>query len=123
MKSKMIFHRIIIKALVCLALTVLIEAVFAFIFGVRSMYGQLVVLLANVITNPLMNGILTVVSFYLSPSYYYIFLIVLEIIVVAAEGLIYKKTELLIKQNPFILSLLLNVCSYFIGTIILKIIN
>lgn len=87
------------------------------------MYGQLVVLLANVITNPLMNGILTVVSFYLSPSYYYIFLIVLEIIVVAAEGLIYKKTELLIKQNPFILSLLLNVCSYFIGTIILKIIN
>lgn len=123
MKSKMIFHRIVIKVLVCLILTVLLEAAFAFLCGVRSGYGQLVVLLANVITNPLLNSILTVVSFYLSPSYYSIFLVLLEILVVAAEGLIYQKMELPVKWNPFVLSLLLNACSYFIGMGILKIIK
>lgn len=123
MKAKMIFHRVVTKALVCLVLTVLIEAAFAFLAGVRSKYGQLVVLLTNIITNPLLNSILTVISFYLSPSYYYIFLIILEIIVVLTEGWIYKRKELLTKWNPFIFSLFLNACSYFIGTALLKIIN
>ena len=115
----MIFHRIVGSILVCLALTVVIEAVFAFVFGVRSMRGQLAVLLANLITNPVMNAMLTVVSFYLSPSAYYYFLVPAELIVVAVEGLIYKKT-LSVKLNPFLLSLILNVCSYALGTVILK---
>lgn len=119
MRSEMIFNRIVIRTLVCLALTVLIEAAFAFLFGIRSKYGQLVVLLANVITNPLLNSILTVVSFYLSPSYYHVFLVFLEITVVIVECWIYKKT-VPFKWNPFLLSLLLNACSYLIGTGVLR---
>ena len=105
--------------LTALVLTVVIEAVFAFLYGVRTKYGQLIVLLANVITNPLLNAILTVVSFYLSPALYYYFLVPLEIIVVLAEGRIYKEI-LQPEMNPYFFSFLLNVCSYVIGTGIIK---
>lgn len=115
----MILHRILSTILICLALTVIIEAAFAFIFGVRSGRGQLVVLLTNIITNPVLNCILTVVSFYLPLSYYNVFLVPLEVMVVFIEGFIYKKM-LTVKLNPFLLSLLLNVCSFFLGNIIYK---
>lgn len=116
----MILNRILFNLVLCLTLTVLIEAVFALILGVRTAYGQLTVFLSNVITNPILNCILTVVSFYISKSLYYPFLIPLELIVVIVEGLIYRKM-LSIKINPFLLSLILNFCSYFIGTGIIKI--
>ena len=105
-----------------LALTVVIEAILAFLLGVRTGRGQLIVLLANVITNPLLNAILTVVTFYISPAAYYWFLIPLEIVVVFAEGRIYQ-TILHSKMQPYLLSFLLNVGSYFIGSGILKIIK
>ena len=118
----MIFHRVFFGMLTALVLTVAIEAAFAFLLGVRTGRGQLVVLLANVITNPLLNAVLTVVSFYLSPSAYYYFLIPLEIIVVLAEGRIFKST-LQLKMNPYLFSFLLNAGSYLIGTGILEIIK
>ena len=118
----MIAHRIVSNIAVCLALTVIIEAAAAFVCGVRTRRGQFTVLLANIITNPLMNSILTAVSFLISPAAYYWFLVPLEIIVVLAEGLIYKKT-LPTKLNTFLLSLILNLCSYFLGTLILKLLN
>ena len=105
--------------LTALALTVVIEAVFAFVFGVRTKYGQLVVLLANFITNPLLNAVLTVVSFYISPAVYYWFLVPLEIVVVLAEGRIYR-TMLHPKINPYLLSFILNAASYFGGAAITK---
>ena len=122
MKYEMIFHRIVSNLLVCLALTVVLEAAAAFVCGVRTRFGQLVVLLANVVTNPVMNCALTVVSFYISPRAYYYFLVPLEVIVVQAEGLIYKQV-LRSKMNPFLLSFLLNACSYGLGTLILKLIK
>ena len=115
----MILSRILYNYLICLSLTVIIEAVFAFISGIRTGYGQAVVLLTNIITNTALNSVLTVVSFYLQQAYYF-FLIPLEILIVIIEGLIYKKT-LIIKMNCFLLSFILNFCSYFIGTVILKI--
>ena len=108
--------------LTALGLTVVIEAALAFAFGVRTKRGQLVVFLANVITNPILNAIMTVVSFYISPAVYYYVLIPLEILVVFAEGRIYK-TTLPLKMNPYVLSFLLNAGSYLIGTGILKILK
>ena len=105
-----------------LALTVVIEAACAFGLGVRSRNGQLIVLLANIITNPLLNCVLTAVSFYISPGVYYYFLVPLEIIVVIAEGAIYRGF-LPGENHPFRLSLILNACSYFLGTGILYIIR
>ena len=103
--------------LTALALTVVIEAAFAFVLGVRTGRGQLIVLLANVITNPLLNAVLTVVSFYLSPAVYYWFLVPLEVVAVLAEGRIYQ-TTLRLKLNPYLLSFLLNAASFLFGTAI-----
>lgn len=118
----MIFHRIFFSMVTALALTVVIEAILAFLLGVRTGRGQLIVLLANVITNPLLNAILTVVSFYISPTAYYWFLVPLEIIVVFVEGRIYQNT-LTLKMNQYLFSFLLNLGSYFIGSGILRIIK
>ena len=108
--------------LTALVLTVVIEAALAFLFGVRTRYGQGIVLLVNVITNPLFNAVLTVVSFYLSPAAYYWFLVPLELLVVLAEGRIYR-SMLQIKINPYLLSFLLNLGSWLIGSGILRIIK
>ena len=108
--------------LTALVLTVVIEAALAFLFGVRTRYGQGIVLLVNVITNPLLNAVLTVVSFYLSPAAYYWFLVPLELLVVLAEGRIYR-SMLQNRMNPYLFSLLLNAGSYLIGSGILKIIK
>ena len=118
----MIFHRIVCNLLISLALTVGIEAVFAFCFGLRTRRAQVVVLLANVVTNPLLNSLTTVVSFYLSPSFFYWVLVPLEILVVIAEGYIYR-SMLRPNMNPLLLSFLLNCCSYVIGTGIIKLIH
>lgn len=118
----MIFHRVVFGMLTALALTVVIEAVLAFACGVRTWYGQGIVLLANVITNPLLNAVLTVVSFYISPSAFYWFLLPLEIIIVIAEGYIFQRF-LQLKMNRYLFSLLLNAGSYLIGTGILKLIK
>lgn len=108
--------------LTALVLTVLIEAALAFLLGVRTRYGQGIVLLVNVITNPLLNAVLTVVSFYISPAAYYWFLVPLEIIIVLAEGYIFQRF-LQLKMNRYLFSLLLNAGSYLIGTGILKLIK
>ena len=114
----MILRRIVSGLLTALALTVVIEAVAAFALGIRSLKSQTIVLLANLITNPLLNCVLTAVSFYISPMAYYWFLIPLEIIAVITEGWIFSSV-LRPKMNPFLLSLVINVCSYFLGTMIL----
>lgn len=116
----MILSRVLFSFLTGLGLTVVLEAVFGFILGYRSAYEQLVILLTNVITNPLLNIILTVVSFYLSKDLYYWFLVPLEVLIVISEGLIYRKMIKKEKRNPFLTSFILNACSYFIGTLILK---
>ena len=114
----MIARRIITKLLLCYALTVILEALTALPAGVRDKHGQFIIFVANTITNPFMNCLLLIVSFYLSPDLYYFFLIPFEIIVVAAEGFIYKK-NISVRIDPYLLSLILNLCSYAIGTLIL----
>lgn len=116
----MVLHRIVKILVRDLLLTVVLEGAAAFVFRVRTLYGQAVVLLVNLITNPILNAVLTVVSFYLSKNLYTVFLIPLEILTVAAEGFVYRRMLPGIKR-PFVLSLLLNLCSYGIGSLILKI--
>ncbi len=118
----MIFERVFFSMLTALALTIVLEAALAFLLGVRAWYGQGVVLLVNVITNPLLNAILTVVSFYISPAAYFWFLVPLEILIVFAEGRLFKST-LTLRQNPYLFSLVLNAGSYLLGSGILKLID
>ncbi len=105
-----------------LLLTILFESITAFILGIRKLYGQAVILFTNLITNPILNCILTLVSFYISPDAFYYFLIPLECAIVVAEGLIYRKT-IDTKLNPFLFSLILNAASLILGTLTIKIIR
>jgi len=118
----MILHRIVSSLLVCLLLTIVLEGALAFLLGVRSGRGQLIVLLANVITNPLLQCVLSAVSFFWTPAAYYYMLVPLELAALLTEGRIYQKM-LPLKINPYLFSLLLNAGSYLLGTGILKLIK
>lgn len=110
--------RVIFKLGELLILTIIFEASFAFILGVRSKKDFINIILVNIATNPLINTIMIPVdlrcSYYLRKG----ILIFLEIMVVLVEGLIYKKYLEYRKINPFILSLLLNLFSYGVGIMI-----
>lgn len=110
---------IMIRCLVC---TVIIECIIAFIIGIRNKKDFLNVILVNCITNP----IVVTVPLYFNIRYGIIerrvALLILEILTIICEGFIYKKILKFKKINPYIISIVLNAGSYFIGEIINKII-
>ena len=101
----------------CLILTIVIEVLIAFIIGYRKK-DLLNILLVNVLTNPIVSS----VPVYFNVKYGIlgrnICLLVLELIVLFIEGFIYKKYLSNKKINSYILSLILNFSSYFVGVII-----
>ena len=101
--------------LLCLVLTEILELGTAFLLGVRDKYDFAIIALANVLTNPALNVIL---SFFasLTPVPIWLPLAVLEILVVLVEGAVYKKYLDFRKVPPYLLSLILNVVSCFIGS-------
>lgn len=103
--------------LYCLVLTIIIEGLVAFILGLRKK-DLLITVLTNIATNPLLNAISILLLVYIGYRSYRIGVIVMEILVVFAEGLIYKFSLDYKKINPFILSLILNVVSYVSGLIL-----
>ena len=111
-----------IKSLIIfLTLTVLIENAGAAMLGVRKKKDFLLITLVNIVTNPLLVQSLNILSFVLKikPQWYLILL--LEAMVVAAEGLLYQKRLCCNKINPFVFSLILNSLSYFGGSVIYEI--
>lgn len=101
-----------------LILTIIIELIGAIILGIRKKTDLIIVLLVQIATNPLLNIIARYINIYYGLLYRRIFILIGEIIVVLAEGLIYKKSLTYKKINPFILSLILNMSSYLICLII-----
>lgn len=92
-----------------------LEEAMALLVGVRKGFDLAVILFTNTLTNPVVvfTGIL--LSTYTAvPRALYI--TVLEITVYVVEALIYKKLLYCRKPSPFILSLILNATSFFIGT-------
>lgn len=109
---------IFVTLLISLLLTLVLELFFAFICKIRRRTDFLLVALVNLLTNPP-----TVLAYYLlkdaisiSPVY---IIIVLEIAVVAVEGLCYKHCTKGIAK-PFLFSLSANSFSYFLGFLISK---
>lgn len=100
--------------LYCLGTTIVIEGILAFAVGVRKRSDQLIVLLVNVLTNPLLVSTGYLILFRFGKTGYDIATAVMEIAVVFVEGLIYRKmlTE---RKHPILLSLFLNAGSLFIG--------
>lgn len=100
--------------LYCLGSTIVIEGVLAFLWGLRSRSQQLIVLLANVMTNPLLVSLVYAITFRFGAGAYNIATAILETLVVLAEGFVYKRM-LPEQKHPFALSLFCNASSFLIG--------
>ena len=100
----------------CLAVTVFTEGVAAYCLGVRSGRGQAVVLLSNVMTNPLVVSLNVLCTFYFGQSGYWCSLLFLETAAFFAEAAVYRK-HAPCGRNPFLLSAVLNGISFLCGLI------
>ena len=100
-----------------LILTIVLELLLSFVLGLRKK-DLLYVILVNILTNPILNALSTLIYI----KYYYkgfiISIIVLELIAFIVEGLIYKKVLSYKKIKPILLSLILNLFSLGIGQLI-----
>ena len=106
-----------IKLLTALLLTEAIEVPVCMIFGIRKKQ-LLIVLLANLITNPLLNVIYGLSVLYM-PAYSAAVLAGLEILAVLTEWRIYR--VLTDAKRPFITSLTANAVSFGIGLVLMRI--
>ena len=103
---------IMIKCLLC---TVIIELVIAVILRVKTKGDIINIILVNVVTNPIVVSVPIFIMVKYGYHYRMISLYILEVLTVLVEGFIYWKVLNYKKINPFILSLILNFGSYFIG--------
>ena len=111
----MVIKEIILTLAICLVLTLVLEEVTALIIGVRKGFDLIVILFSNLLTNPVVvyAGI-AFASFTKIPRPVYV--IVLELAAFIIEALIYRKLLFTKKPSPFLLSLILNCVSFFIGS-------
>lgn len=112
---QMVIKEIILTLVICLVLTLVLEEVTALIIGVRKGFDLIVILFSNLLTNPVVvyAGI-AFASFTKIPRPVYV--IVLELAAFIIEALIYRKLLFTKKPSPFLLSLILNCVSFFIGS-------
>ena len=107
--------------LICLSSTIMIELIMSLLLGIRNKKDILNVILVNIMTNPLVLSILMYIT-YNRLFNTTISIIILEILVILTEGFTYKKVLTFDKINPYVLSLILNISSYFIGRVLNNII-
>ena len=100
----------------CLGLTILTEGAAAFCLGVRSARGQTVVLLSNILTNPLVVSLNVLCTFRFGRAGYWCSLAFLEIAAFLAEAAVYRKNAPC-RKNPFFLSAVLNGSSFLLGLV------
>lgn len=104
----------------CLILTVIIELLVGIILKIKDKKDILNIVLVNMMTNPLVTSIPTLIYMKIGVLGRNISLILLEIFAVISEGFVYKKFLNFKKINPFIFSIILNGSSFLIGEIINK---
>ena len=107
--------------LICVSSTIVIELIMSLLLGIRNKKDILNVILVNIMTNPLVVSILMYITYYRLFNTT-ISIIILEILVILTEGFTYKKVLTFDKINPYVLSLILNISSYFIGRVLNNII-
>lgn len=104
----------LISMLISLALTLILEGLFALIWGVRGRRNWLLLLLANGVTNPLVN------LFFHTVSSGWAFVALLESAAVLAEWVIYRR-----RGDAFRPALLFSLCANcfsFFGGILLQLV-
>ena len=101
-----------------LLITIIIEVVFALILGIKEKKDIINIIIANIITNPLVVSISLYFNFVYLMKGKIISLIIMELFAFVVEGIIYAKYIKLKKFHPFLLSLILNVASFSIGKVL-----
>ena len=102
----------------CLVLTIIMEVILAFIIGIRDKKDIFNVILVNIVTNPIVVSLPFLIMMLYGYRYYKPTIYALEILTLLVEGFIYYKVLKYKKINPFLVSLILNAGSYFIGEVI-----
>ena len=108
---------IMVKCLLC---TIMIEVGVSFLLKVRNKKDFLNIVLVNTLTNPIVVSLPFFILLKFGYAYYQKTFYILEILAFITEGFIYKKVLKYKKMNPYLLSIILNLSSYFIGEIINK---
>ena len=102
----------------CLLSTIIIECLIGFALGIRYKKDFLNIIIANIITNPIVVSFPVYVMIRYGIYAENIILAILEILTVLVEGFIYSRVLKYKKINPFIISFILNLGSYLIGEVI-----
>ena len=101
-----------------LLLTIIIELIISLLIGIRNKKDILNIIVVNIMTNPIVVLIPLVIRMLTNNLYSMIFLFLLEVITLFIEGIVYKNNLCYKKINWFLLSLLLNMCSFLFGLIL-----
>ncbi len=113
----MLTGNVFLTMAVCLVLTIVLEGAAAFLLGVRTLHGQTTVLLANIMTNPLVVSLNILMTLRFGQAGSYGSLVVLEAAAFLAEALVYRRNPPC-RRNPFLLSALLNGFSFLCGIVL-----
>ena len=103
--------------LFCLILTIFVELVVAHLIGIKNKQALLIIVAAQVFTNPIAVFITSACMEWTTDStQYFACVIVVELVVIAVEGLIYKFKG--VSSAPWKLSILCNLASVSLGILI-----
>lgn len=104
-----------------LLLTILIEEVVAIFFFGKKWIGYILVLLVNVVTNPIINLFYQWLNTYRDITPYSPMMILLELIVVPVEYMLLAQGLNSKRMRWLVLSFLMNTVSYIAGLVLLPI--
>jgi len=107
-------------SLEALLLTIAIEVIVALLFGLRSKQELWTVVLINVITNPLLNYLITVNGYFHLISQTTILILCLEVAVVLVEWRLLVWVLRQSTKKTLLLSFVMNTCSYLAGLLIFR---
>lgn len=102
-----------------LLITILIECMVVFLLGYRERLIYVVVVLANMITNPLLNYLLILVSSLGYAGIYNYIILPLELIVIFSEWRVFCYILKAEQTKLFILSVSVNTVSYLLGLLVM----
>lgn len=102
----------------CLLITLIIELIVAFIIKIRDKKDLINVALVNLLTNPIVVSVPILVYINYFGNSQKISLIILEVLTLFVEGFVYSKVLKYKKINPYLISLILNCSSYFLGELV-----
>ncbi len=101
----------------CLILTITVELIVAKSLGVKDNQALLIVVAAQVLTNPIAVFITSaLVDVVANDVQYWAYVITVELVVIAVEGLIYKVKR--VSDAPWTFSILSNLASVSVGILV-----